>query len=114
MEKRKFQRIAINNLTVNVSDGIGVFPGMISDVSKFGIGMHDLSRKLHGDVKKMTVVISGPKVHYKMDVKPKWSVKDSLRESVGAEILNAPWSWTEFIKQFEPEIEDDVWGLNPQ
>ena len=110
MERRKYQRIAMENLSVDVSDGIGFFPGVVSDVSRFGISIADLPMRLNGDVKKMTVVVSGQGGHFKMNIRPRWSAKDGLRKSVGAEITNAPWGWTEFVMNFEPVFHGDVWG----
>jgi hypothetical protein len=110
MERRKYQRVALKSLSVDASDGIGFFPGVVSDVSRFGICITDLPKKLNGDVKKMTIVISGEGEHFKMNVQPRWSTRDDLRKSVGAEILNAPWGWTEFVMNFEPVFHDDIWG----
>jgi hypothetical protein len=110
MERRKYQRIVMENLSVDVSDGVGFFPGIVSDVSRFGMSMTDLPKRLDGDVKKMIVVISGKGGHFKMSVRPKWSTSDGLRKSVGAEISNTPWGWTEFVMNFEPVFHDDVWG----
>jgi hypothetical protein len=110
MEKRKYQRVTIENLSVDVSDGIGFFPGVISDVSRFGMSMADLSTRLNVDVKKMTVVISGKGGHFKMNVRPRWSIKDGHRKSLGAEISTAPLGWTEFVMNFERVFNNDVWG----
>jgi len=32
------------------------------------------------------------------------------RKSLGVEIMDVPWGWTEFVMNFEPAIENDVWG----
>jgi hypothetical protein len=109
MERRKYQRMTIENLSVDVSDGVGFFPGVVSDVSRFGMSIADLPMRLNGDAKKMTVVVSGQGRHFKMNVRPRWSTKDGLRKSVGAEITNAPWGWTEFVMNVEP-VFHDVWG----
>ena len=110
MEKRKYPRMEIGNLAVDVSDGIGYFPGVVSDVSRVGIGMSDLPKRLNEDVKKMTVVVSVQGEHFKMNVKPRWSTKDGTRKSVGVEIMSAPYGWTEFVMNFEPVFHGDVWG----
>jgi hypothetical protein len=109
MERRKYQRISMENLSVDVSDGVGFFPGVVSDVSRFGLSMTDLPVRLDGDAKKMTIVISGKNGHFKMNVRPKWSAKDGIRKSVGAEITNTPWGWTEFVMNYEPALGDDIW-----
>jgi len=110
MEKRKYPRMEIGTLSVDVSDGVGFFPGVVSDVSRVGIGISDLPKRLDGDVKKMTIVVSVPGEHFKMNVRPRWSTKNGVRKSVGVEIMSAPCGWTEFVMNFEPVFHDDVWG----
>ena len=112
MEKRRHPRVAVKNLSVDVSDGHRFFSGIVSDVSRFGFRMIDLPKNLNADVKKMTAIISGRGKRFKMIVKPKWSTKESLTKSVGAEILDVPWDWTEFAMDFEPVAhkDADVWA----
>jgi len=112
MEKRRYTRTAINNFSVDVSDGFGFFSGIISDFSRYGLCMTDLPKKMNRDVKKMTVIVSGQGKRFKMNVMPKWlSNKDNFSNSVGAEILDAPRNWTEFAMKFEPKSQQDkcVW-----
>jgi hypothetical protein len=110
MEKRKFPRMGMTNLSIDVSDGVGSFPGIVTDVSRFGLGITDLPKRLDTEAKKMTIVVSVHGGHFKMKVRPRWSVRDGLRKNVGVEISNAPWGWTEFVMEFEPVFNDDVWG----
>lgn len=110
MEQRNHPRLEIKNLSVDASDGVGFFQGMISDVSRFGVCLTDLPKKLTGKAKIMTVVVSGQGKNFKMSVRPRWSNIDGNGRSVGAEILNPPWGWTEFIMQYEPKLQDDVWA----
>ncbi len=99
----------MDNISVDVSDGIGVFQGFISNVSRFGIQMNDLPKRINAGTKKMTVVVSGTKSNFKMKVVPRWQAIEDARKSVGAEIINAPWSWTEFVMEHEPVQEKGVW-----
>jgi hypothetical protein len=112
MEKRRYPRIATKNLSVDVSDGHRFFSGIVTDVSRLGFCITDLPKNLNADVKKITVVISGRGKHFKMTVKPKWSTKDNLTKSVGAEILDVPWDWTKFAMDYEPlpHMDTDVWA----
>ena len=112
MDKRRHQRITLKNLSVDVYDGHRFFSGIVSDVSRFGFCINDLPKNLYEDVKKMTVVISGQGKHFKMTVKPRWSARDNLTKSVGAEILDAPWDWIDFVMDFEPgsRKDADVWS----
>ncbi len=110
MEKRKFPRVPISQVSIDVSDGIGSFPGVVRDVSRFGIGITDLPKRLDTSGKRITIVVMGQGGHFKMRVHPIWSVPDGLRKNVGVEISNAPWGWTEFVMGFEPVGEEDVWS----
>lgn len=111
MEKRKHPRLALENLCVDASDGIGFFQGTISDVSRFGFCMLDLPKRINPTAKKMTVVISGHKRSFKMTVMPKWTTNDMVTTSIGVEIGHPPWGWTEFIMTFEPKYNDDAWDI---
>jgi len=111
MEKRRYQRISIKNLSVDASDGVSFFKGVISDVSSVGVCMTDLSKKLDGKVRMITVIVSGQGRNFKMKVRPKWSTYDGVNKSIGAEILNPPWGWVEFVMKFEPTLHNDVWLL---
>ena len=108
MEKRRHQRMEIKNLWADVSDGKGFFSGMVTDLSRFGLRMAELPAKLDNN-QRLSIVISGHGRNFKMLVKPRWAQKGSMEKSVGVEIMNAPWGWTEFVMQMEPPAED-IWG----
>ena len=110
MKKRKHLRMAIESLSIDVADGIGFYRGMVSDVSRLGICMTDLPKRLNGDVKIMTIVISDKEKHFKMQVRPRWYTHGGIRISVGAEIINAPCDWTQFVEDLEPVLEKNVWA----
>lgn len=109
MEKRTHQRVPMNNLAVDASDGVGFFHGTILDISRFGLAVSDFPKKLDEKTKKMTVVISGRGKNFKMSVRPRWSKVSGAKKSIGTEILNPPWGWTEFVMDVEPKQEDDPW-----
>ena len=100
----------MKSLSVDVSDGIGFFSGTVSDISRFGLCMDDLSRKLNENVRKMTIVVAGQGKRFKMSARPRWSTTEGHKRVLGAEILNPPWGWTEFVMAFEPVAHDEVWG----
>lgn len=105
MEKRRHQRILIENLWADVSDGKGFYSGMVTDLSRFGLRMTDLPAKLDNN-QRLSIVISGHGRNFKMLVKPRWAQKASAQKSVGVEIVNVPWGWTEFVMQMEPPPTD--------
>ena len=104
MEKRQHLRIAMENLSVDVSDGAGFFQGMVSDISRFGMCLTDLPKRVNGDAEKITIVVSRRGIHFRMNVRPRWytHTDGGARKSFGAEILAAPLGWTEFVMNYEP------------
>lgn len=110
MDKRKNHRIEINDLTVDVSDGIGFCTGSANDISKFGLGLVNMSKKFGKEAKRLTVVITAEDKVFKMNVKPRWDLAEGLSKKIGAEIEQAPWEWTEFVLEHDDQKEQDVWG----
>lgn len=111
MENREYHRMEVLGLSADISDGVGFFPGLVNDVSRFGMRMVDLPKRIDEKAKKMTVVISGLGRNFKMLVRPRWSEQVGLRKMVGFEIVNSPWEWTEFVMKYEPKKEQDVWDV---
>ena len=97
MDKRNHRRIPLRNLSVDASDGFGFSQGKISDISKFGICMTDLPKSFCGQASSMTAIISGQGKYFKMIVLPRWANTDDESQSVGAEIIDPPSNWTEFV-----------------
>jgi hypothetical protein len=108
-ERREHSRMTTNNLTIDVTDGIGAYKGRISDISRTGICMVDLPKKLNVRTQKLIAVISSRNQHFKMGMRPKWFTEGDGSKSVGTEILNPPWEWMDFVIRFEPTITKDVW-----
>jgi hypothetical protein len=109
MENRYHPRIPVKNFSADASDGDGFFQGMVENISRFGICFKNLPQRINSKSKKIVVVISGNGFNFKMSVRPRWSTLDQQQKSLGAEIINPPWSWTEFVMALEPK-NDDVWA----
>ncbi len=58
----------------------------------------------------MTVVVSGQGKNFRMNIRPRWTKTDGVSKSIGAEILNPPWEWTEFVMSREPKVDHDAWA----
>lgn len=101
--------MAVDRMTVDLSDGRGFFSGTVSDISRFGLMVDNLPGKLNEKAPQFSVIVSGQGKHFKMRTRPRWSVRQAASRKIGMEILAAPWGWTEFVMQFEPR-NDDVWG----
>ncbi len=109
MEKRRHQRIEVNNFTVDISDGLGFSGGTMCDISRFGMKVDNVAKRLDDNAKQLSVVISGMGKNFKIKAKPRWTVHQPACKSVGIEIIHAPFGWTEFVMNFEPAT-DDVEG----
>jgi len=68
-KQRNHPQLEIKNLSVDASDGVGFFQGVISDVSRFGVCLTDLPKKLNGKAKIMTVVVNGQGKNSKMSAR---------------------------------------------
>lgn len=109
MGNRVYPRVEVIGFQADVSDGMGFFPGEVSDVSRFGLCMKDLPKRVNETSNRMTVVVNGNGKNFKMNVRPKWSQASGLRKTVGFEILNTPYEWTDFILRLEPKDDQDGW-----
>lgn len=98
----------VDNLMADVSDGRGFFSGHIGDLSRFGFCMKDLPNKLDQTAKRLSIVVSGHGKNFKLLARPRWSDESGYRKNLGVELINAPFGWTEFVMDFEPQS-DDVW-----
>ncbi len=109
MEQRKYVRSNMIGMEVDISDRAGFCTGTIRDISRFGICITDIPRKLHAKNGLFDVVITGQGHSFRLKAQEKWETKDGLTTIVGAFIDNVPWDWTEMVMQHEPES-DDIWG----
>lgn len=107
--KRRYYRIDVQGLEADISDDIGFCSAQVKDISRFGICLSDMPRKLHVKGDKFLLVISGNGHRFKVQAQGKWEKEQGFDTIIGAEIKNAPWGWTEYVSTIEP-VEDDVWG----
>ncbi len=109
MEQRSFVRTSMGAIEVDISDRVGFSTGTLKDVSRFGVCVTDIPRKLQTENSIFTAIISANGQRFKLQLKEKWKKQDGLTMVMGAKIKDAPWDWTEMVKQLEPENED-VWA----
>jgi hypothetical protein len=109
MDNRRHQRVETANMVADLSDGKGFFSGAVSNISRFGILLEDIPNKLNGQAENLSIVISANNRNFKVSGIAQWVSEDRYRKKMGVKILDAPWNWTEFVRECEP-IDDDVWG----
>ncbi|WP_136799892.1 MULTISPECIES: hypothetical protein [Desulfosediminicola] len=107
MDKRRYQRISVQGLSADISDGKGFFSGTVSDISQLGISLNHISRHLDRDAHILSVIVEGKGAHFKLLVTQKWESTNGEFKIIGTQIETSPWDWTDFVSQLEPE-EDDV------
>lgn len=110
MEKRNHPRVTMASLSVDISDGVGFFQGTLTDASRFGVCIGNLSKKINGQAKKIVLVVSSQGNTFKCKARPRWTMTDGVSKFIGAELFEPPWGWVEFIMQHEPKKEDEEWG----
>jgi len=109
MNKRRHQRIEVQNVFAHLSNGVESFSGTVNDVSSAGILLADIPRELHDWGKKLSIIVSAKGKDYKMLVVPKWISKNYSEKRMGLLILDAPLDWTLFVMNCEP-ADEDIWA----
>lgn len=102
--------MTINGLSADVSSGKGFYSGKVTDLSRFGLRLTDLRLKCDTN-QRLSIVVSGQGKNFKILARPCWTKTDRTRKSVGVEIMNASWGWTEFVISLETasaDVQSDV------
>jgi len=113
INKRKHPRVDSKTLSIDISDGIGVSSGGAVDISRFGMCLINLSKRISRDSNLYTVVASTNDGRvFKFKVRPKWEETGLSSKTLGVEIENPPSRWIEYVKSLEPGVgvDDDVWA----
>jgi hypothetical protein len=109
MIKRRHQRIAMQNLVANVSDGADSFSGTVSDISRNGLLLTDIAPGLGNQRGEMSILFSVKGRDIKMFVVPKWVSGINSGQKMGLAILEPPLEWTIYVISCEPAGED-IWA----
>lgn len=92
-------------LEADISDGKGFFSGVVHDISRFGLSISDVPKRLDRTADIYSVILDGPGTHFKLLARPIWEEDDGTHKIIGAQIENCPWTWTEFVISHEPDAE---------
>ena len=109
IEQRKHPRLVPVNMEIDISDRVGFCTGTVKDISRFGICIADIPRKLQAKNHCITVAVSSGEKRFKLLLQPQWETQEGLTRVTGTSINNVPWEWTEMIMHMEPK-NNDVWG----
>ena len=102
MDKRRYPRIVVRNMNVDVADGIGSCSGTVSDVSRHGLCVRDLAVNVGRRAGSYTVVVSHGNRFFKFRARPRWERADRVYKRMGLEIAEAPARWTDYVRSLEP------------
>ncbi len=94
---------------VHISDDIGFCSASIANISRSGICLFDMSRKLRVKGDNFLIVISVQGHRFKTLAQSRWGTDQRLDTALGVELKNIPCDWIEFVSTMEP-AEDDVWS----
>ena len=97
MNKRRHQRIEVQNLVANLSNGVDSYSGTVSDVSPAGLLVTDTPQELNNQGEKLSIIISVKGKDFKMAVVPKWVSGNKSKNKMGLAILDAPLDWAGFL-----------------
>lgn len=107
--KRTHFRIDMQEMEVNISDNRGFCSASVAHISRSGICLFEMSRKLRVKNDNFLIIISVQGVRFKTHALSRWGKEQRLDTELGVELKNIPWDWTEFVSNLEP-AEDDVWS----
>jgi hypothetical protein len=109
MSKRCDQRVEVQNLVANLSDGVDSFSGTVSNISRLGMLLNDIPQSFKSQENKLSIIVTAKGKDFKMQVEPKWVSGDKSEKKMGLAILAPPLDWTLFAMICEP-ADEDIWA----
>ncbi len=101
MEKRQHVRTSMDGMTVYVCDDRGLCAGTLKDISRFGVCITDIPRKLQTLDGSFDAVIHGAGYSFKLRLHEKWKAGNNHTTMVGAVIDSVSRDWTEMTLRNE-------------
>lgn len=108
MSKRRHQRVGVQNLVANLSDGVDAFLGTVSNISRLGMLLNDIPQRFKNQENKLSIIVTTKGKDFKMQVEPKWVSGNKSETKMGLAILDPPLDWTLFAMICEP-ADEDIW-----
>jgi len=101
MERRQHVRSSMDGMTVYICDENGLCGATLRDVSRFGVCLTDIPRKLQTQNGSFDAVIHGAGYSFRLHLQEKWKVRNDQTTMVGAVIDSVPWDWAEMTLRNE-------------
>lgn len=96
-DKRRHPRVALDNITVHVTDGCLFATAMLKDISPNGLCLCNLPEQLYDNAGKLTVFSSDNPGLPVLQIEPRWQQTGWGGKTIGAVILNATDAWRLFF-----------------
>ncbi len=109
MNKRRHQRVEVQNLVANLSDGVECFSGTVSDICRLGMLLNDIPQRLKIQGKNLSIMVFSKGKNFNMQVELKWVGGNKSGKKMGVAILDPPLDWTLFALIREPK-DEDIWA----
>ena len=113
MNKRRHQRIEVQNVVANLSDKVDSLSGTVCNVSRFGMLLADIPKEFKSQGEKISIIVTAKDKDIKMLVKPTWISVNNSEKKMGLAIIDAPLDWNVFVMNCEPE-DEDIWAATAQ
>ena len=97
MERRRYKRVFPHGLSAEISDGIGYYRGVVSNVSLNGISIEELPSRIDGNAPWFIVMVRDRHYSFRIFLKPKWSIQEGSDRSIGGVIVDPSWDWADFV-----------------
>jgi hypothetical protein len=88
-------------MAADISDGILVFGGNVSNASLKGLMIRNVPRNFNFNTPKWVAVINSPGKIFKLLMNPHWSKVQGKRMDIGFQIVSPPLKWIRFINELD-------------
>lgn len=97
-DTRKHERVAVEGIRADISDGRYSYTGLITNISTLGLCLKDVPEKLSASKSLLSIVVRGKSEEYRIVARPRWEQAQTNRgKTIGAEIASSPHSWGDFV-----------------
>ncbi len=101
MEQRKFLRLDGMGMKIDISDQVGFNTGIVKDVSRFGVCVAGMPRKLYPKNHLVTAIVTNKDKSFRLQIRPQWEAQEGLSVTTGAIIDDVPREWLTMLMQME-------------
>jgi hypothetical protein len=103
MEKRQFKRVQVDNLQIDLSDGMGCCSGQVSNISRRGLAVAEISGRFGRQADAFTAVVSDGVNHFKFRLYPCWEHPGEPNKTMGLRIAGSVPEWDSYVRKLERE-----------